>query len=167
MTAGATYVPIQTQTLGSATASVTFSSIPSTYTDLVVAINYGLSADADSRWIINGDSTSGLYSYTNSRGNGSAAASSTASALNYLQFGLGSVTVPTTLTSTKIIHLQNYANTSIYKTSLSRVGDAQAQTLAIVGLWRNTAAITSLTFNAISANFLTGSTFTLYGIASA
>jgi len=167
MAAGATYVPIATTTLGSATASVTLSSISSAYTDLEVICNYGLSADADSRFIINGDNSSGLYSYTNLRGNGSAAASSRASALNYFQFGLGAVTVPTTLTSTAKLSLMNYANTNVYKTIIERVGDAQAQTIASVNLWRNTAAITSITFNAISANFLAGSTFTLYGIASA
>jgi len=162
-----TYEPISTQTLGSATASVTLSSIPGTYTDIVLVCNYGLSADADSRFIVNGDSTSGLYSYTNLRGNGTAAASGRASALNYIQFGLGGVTVPTTLTSTAFLFFNNYSNTTTFKTILTRVGDAAAQTLATVGLWRNTNAITSITLNAISANFLTNSTFTLYGIKAA
>jgi hypothetical protein len=160
----ATYEKIATTTLGSATASVTLSSIPGTYTDIVLICNYGLSADADSRFILNGDSTSGLYSYTNLRGNGTAAASGRASALNYIQFGLGAVTVPTTLTSTAFLIFNNYSNATTFKTVLTRVGDAAAQTLATVGLWRNTNAITSITLNAISANFLTNSTFTLYGI---
>lgn len=162
-----TYDPIATQTLGSAAASVTFSTISGAYSDIILVCNYGLSADADSRFIVNGDSTSGLYSYTNLRGNGTAAASGRASALNYIQFGLGGVTVPTTLTSTAILSFQNYSNATTYKTVLTRVGDAAAQTLATVGLWRNTNAITSITLNAIAANFLTASTFTLYGIKAA
>jgi hypothetical protein len=162
-----TYEPIATYTIPSAQASYTFTAIPSTYTDIVLICNYGLSADADSRFIVNGDSTSGLYSYTNLRGNGTAAASGRASALNYIQFGLGGVTVPTTLTSTAFLFFNNYSNATTFKTVLTRVGDAAAQTLATVGLWRNTNAITSITLNAISANFLTNSTFTLYGIKAA
>lgn len=163
-----TYVALKTSTVtNGTTASVTLDlSGIAGYTDLEIAINYGLSADADSRFIVNGDSTSGLYSYTNLRGNGSAAASGRASLLNYIQFGLGGVTVPTTLTSFAKLHLMNYTNTNVNKTILERVGDAQAQNIASVGLWRNTAAITSITFNAISAYFLSGSTFTVYGIAA-
>jgi hypothetical protein len=39
--------------------------------------------------------------------------------------------------------------------------------MAVVGLWRNTASITSMTYSASANNFATGSTFTLYGIAAA
>jgi hypothetical protein len=164
MSKTATYSLIASTTVGTATASVTLSSIPATYTDIILVCNYGLSADADSRFIVNGDSTSGLYSYTNLRGNGTAAATGRASALNYIQFGLGGVTVPTTLTSTAILFFNDYSNTATFKTVLTRVGDAAAQVLATAGLWRNTNAITSITLNAISANFLTNSTFKLYGI---
>ena len=38
MAAGSTYTPIATTTLGSA-GTITFSSIPSTYTDLVIVLN--------------------------------------------------------------------------------------------------------------------------------
>jgi len=61
----------------------------------------------------------------------------------------------------------NYSNTTTYKTGLVRANSAASGTDAIVGLWRSTAAITSIVATHDTAQFATGSTFTLYGIASA
>ena len=75
----ATYEPIQTTTLGSAAASYTFSSIPSTYTDLKLVItgtSVGAYADIDLRF--NSD-TATNYSWTALAGNGTAASSYRAS----------------------------------------------------------------------------------------
>ncbi len=85
----------------------------------------------------------------------------------------------TTLTrssvSTAIVHFMNYSNSTTYKTWLSRWGtrggsDNINQTGAIVGLWRNTAAITEINFNrpaGESGSFDVGCTWTLYGIKAA
>lgn len=161
-----TYSQIATQTLGSATADVTFSSIPGTYTDLVLVSNYGLSANADSRFYINAD-TGTNYSMTNIRGDGTNTASSRNSSVGYFIWGLQNATVPTTLTSTAIYHFQNYANTTTYKTVIGGAGDAGALVIRRVGLWRSTSAITEIKMSGISANFLSGSTFSLYGIKAA
>jgi hypothetical protein len=56
----------------------------------------------------------------------------------------------------------NYSNTTTYKTILSRSNRAEQATEAFVGLWRNSAAITSISI--ASATFTTNSIFTLYGI---
>jgi hypothetical protein len=70
--------------------------------------------------------------------------------------------------STSIINVMNYANTTTYKTSISRGNNSANRVRAYVALWRNTAAITSIQIITNGAiNFATGSTFTLYGIASA
>jgi hypothetical protein len=64
----------------------------------------------------------------------------------------------------------NYSNTTTYKTALNRSNQAAGGVDATVGLWRSTAAIDTIRFYANtngSQNFLTGSTFTLYGIAAA
>ena len=75
MAAGNTYVAIATNTLGSAAASVTFSSIPGTYTDLVI-VTQAISATADNVGIrFNSDSGSN-YSQTWLSGNGTSAISS-------------------------------------------------------------------------------------------
>jgi hypothetical protein len=68
-----------------------------------------------------------------------------------------------------IINIMNYSNSTTYKTTVERFNNTQSVTNAGVGLWRNTAAITtvSLTAESGSGDFQTGSTFTLYGIKAA
>jgi hypothetical protein len=70
-----------------------------------------------------------------------------------------------------IFHIMNYSNTTTYKTTLGRGSNAATETDAVVNLWRNTAAVTSVQFALGSTfpsnNIAAGSTFTLYGIASA
>ena len=81
---------------------------------------------------------------------------------------IGGTYLDTNLDTNLIVHIQNYANTTTNKTTLARANKAPAGTDANVGLWRSTAAINSVTiFTASGANFSTGSTFTLYGIAAA
>jgi hypothetical protein len=174
MPAGNTYESIATQTLGSDSASVTFSSIPSTYTDLVIvlsarAVNTGTDF-ANYSYRFNGD-TGTNYSITVLSGDGSATDSYRNS--NATQVNAGYLSVSANTFSAHIVNIQNYANTNTFKTSLSRnnlgrIDASRTATVnAAVGLWRSTSAINSITFNASNGGFLAGSTFSLYGIASA
>ena len=162
-----TYTPIATQTLGSAASSVTFSSIPGTYTDLVVVCNSGVTASGGYvlSMQLNGD-TGTNYSGTRLSGNGSAAASYRATGLNYYFAGLG---MPATLTTNVTFHLMNYSSTTTYKTALIRFNDASVGTAAVVCLYRSTSAITSINLSAEvgGTTLLAGSIFTLYGIKAA
>jgi hypothetical protein len=164
MPAGNTYESIATQTLGSATASITFSSIPATYTDLLMVFSGSATAISYISFRYNGD-TGSNYSVTLIRGNGSAALSSRYSNITELYASEGA-TNDTTINNV-IFQIQNYSNTTTYKTGLIRANNAGVSAEAGVGLWRNTAAINSLTVLSPSNNFATGSTFTLYGIKSA
>jgi len=67
------------------------------------------------------------------------------------------------------VDFMNYSNTTTYKTWLAREGNGtNGYVSALVGLWRNTNAITQIkVLNTGSGNFATGSTFTLYGIKAA
>lgn len=162
MAAGSAYTPIATTTLGSAAASYTFSSIPSTYTDLVVIFSgkQGTSTDFFSIQV-NGD-TGSNYSLTDLYGTGASAGSFRAS--NVTKIGR----LPVVNDSMAKINIMNYSNTTTYKTILSRGDSAADSTHAVVGLWRSTAAINSVTLVFDSGGtFATGSTFTLYGIAAA
>jgi hypothetical protein len=166
-----TYVPIATQTLGSATASITLSSIPSTYQDLVLISNFALSGTGDATRIQVGNGsidTSTNYSSTWLYGTGSTAGSGRESSATSTRFA-GAAVGPSTDFSTGIISFQNYANTSIYKTWIDRYsGVTSSEVMTTVGLWRSTSAINTVKlFNISSSNFLVGSTFTLYGIQSA
>jgi len=164
MAAGNTYESIATQTLGSAAASVTFTSIPSTYTDLVLVFAGTNSANSEGTLQVNGD-TATNYSATVLDGNGSSASSAryaTRSSIYTQVLGCG------TDQYNMIIHLQNYSNTTTYKTILTRFNAASKGTSACVGLWRSTSAITSITLGNLSGgNFNTGAVISLYGIKAA
>jgi hypothetical protein len=155
-----TYEPIATQTLGSASASVTLSSIPATYTDLVLVFNGNATTAASIGLRFNGD-TATNYSMTYLYGSGSAASSGRSSTANDIYC----MDLPTS-NSTLVCQIQNYSNTTTNKTSLQRGNAAATAVTATVGLWRNTAAITSVTLY-VATTFATGSTFTLYGIKAA
>jgi hypothetical protein len=113
---------------------------------------------------MNGDSGTN-YSSTTLKGNGSSASSARLSNINRIVFDADGAS--TSITNVNVINFQNYANTTTNKTVVGRSSDATYGTAAIVGLWRSTAAITSITIGIDGHNFITGSTFTLYGIAAA
>jgi hypothetical protein len=162
--AGSTYSTIATTTLGSAAASYTFSSISGSYTDLVlIADNVGSSASiVDLRLQFNGD-TGSNYSFTSIYGSGSLAGSYRGTSTSFIKISYsGGSEKPMVITN-----IQNYSNSTTYKTALVRQNTTTNTVEAIVGLWRNTAAITSITISYSSGNLSTGSTFTLYGIAAA
>jgi hypothetical protein len=166
--AGATYTQIATNTLGSAASSVTFSSIPGTYTDLVLVANVGCSsASQRAGWRVNSD-TGSNYSRTILVGTGSSTASDRESNAT-AAYGIFDATngVPTTLTGNFITQFQNYSNATTYKTALTRYNDAGGGTGVSVQLWRSTSAITSITFVLSGGNWIANSTFSLYGIAAA
>lgn len=161
MAAGSTYTPIATQTASGSTTSISFTSIPNTYTDLIVVIGVlGSAADIDLR--INNDSASN-YSVTRLYGDGANAGSNKASSQNSIQITLGGANP-----GVQILQFNNYSNTTSYKTMLQRLNIPGAYAGASVGLWRSTSAINRLDFIAQSANNIqANSTYTLYGIAAA
>jgi hypothetical protein len=163
----ATYDKIAAHTIPTATSSYTFSTIPATYTDLILVANFTVAtSSANLVMTVNGDTTSGLYSKTQMEGTGSAAVSGRTANANSI--GLDSnIGDDATNPSIHILQLMNYANTSVFKTVLHRQSgfwSANPGTGARVGLWRNTNAINSVTLNNGGVNFTVGSTFTLYGI---
>jgi hypothetical protein len=161
-----TYVALDKVTVGTATSSITFSSIPQTYTDLVMVINTKQTATPN-RWTtirLNSD-TGTNYSYTSLEGSGSAASSyresnQTRGAINFK--------TSTTNWGQNTVHFQNYSNSTTYKTWISRGDSSDNGPCAIVGLWRSTSAVTSIliTLEGSGQNFDVGSTFSLYGIAA-
>ena len=167
----ATYEPIATQTLSSAAATVTFSSISGSYTDLRLVIIYGaVSADQVLKLKLNSD-TGTNYSNTIVYGNGTTASSSRSSnnAFGYVSLAIGTGT--NAYSSITTLDFMNYSNSTTNKTILARTGNTDTGTTkgteANVILWRNTSAINDISFSCTSGNILAGSTFTLYGIKAA
>lgn len=158
-----TYVALDKVTVGTATPSITFSSISGSYTDLVLVMDLGAgTAGVDIYCQVNGD-TATNYSHTRLTGNGSAASSSRGSSLAYMRFSDGG-SPQTTANSVTQVSFMNYSNTTTYKTALNRASNGNRGTDGVVNLWRSTAAITSITVYLSSGNITAGSTFSLYGI---
>lgn len=170
MAAGRTYTPIARQTLSTTASSITFSSIPSGYTDLVLVCQIQQVTDGEDVAIQVNSDTGTNYSRTYLCGDGSTAHSGRDSSYASIRIDHHATPPTSSSFSVNIINFENYANTTTYKTILARSNSAStyAGTVGAVGLWRNTNAITSITvFCTTSSNMKTGSTFTLYGIAAA
>ena len=170
MAAGSTYAPIATTTLGSAQSSYTFSSISGSYTDLRLIMNIKTSdagAVSDLKINVNGDTSSGFYSSTRIYGNGSAAVSDRSSSQNSWNSN-GVNCTDSAAFGNMLCDFQNYSNSTTYKTIIIRSNPTPSYSMAIVCLWRNTNAITSITLTPASGgNINSGSTLTLYGILAA
>jgi hypothetical protein len=166
-----TYTLISSNVLGSSAASVTFSAIPSTYTDLVLrmSLRSDESGQTSSEFTSQLNGTSANYSLTRLRGNGSTASSSRIS--NAARFALGEIpagnSTTNTFTATEI-YIPSYTasqNKPLSSKNYQENNNTSANIHIIANLWRDTSAITSISF-AINGgfNFVSGSSFYLYGI---
>jgi hypothetical protein len=167
-----TYEPIATQTLTSSAASITFSSITSAFTDLKVIVTAkGLGVtNTYVQLQFNGD-TGSNYSFTYLRGEGTAATSGRSNPDNgILACGIATAGVlSTTIPAFAEIDIFSYTGSTnksvLCKGSIDKNGSGESN--LIVGLWRNTAAITSVIIKGLNANFATDTSATLYGIKNA
>ena len=167
-----TYTLIASNTLTTSAASVTFSSIPSTYTDLVLRISArsdGAATAYSVFYTFNGSSTSD-YSQVWLRGNGADAASSIqsnqTSGISLLTLN-GAGTTSNTFSSIEL-YIPSYnasQNKPFSSFGAQENNNTTAYISAVANLRSNTAAVTSLTATAgSSTNFVSGSSFFLYGI---
>jgi hypothetical protein len=170
--------PIATTLLGSAATTITFSNIPQTYKHLQIRYlgqtNRGTYGIDNSKIQFNGD-TGSNYSWHVLSGDGAGAFSGAGTSQTFIKSGdrdLGTTTVSNTF-GAGVIDILDYANVYKYKTTRSLSGEDINGTVAgfgggislSSGLWMNTAAITSITFNvANGTQFTTYSRFSLYGV---
>jgi hypothetical protein len=156
-----TYTPLATVTLASTASSVTFSSIPATYRDLVVVHNnFGtVNNDANSNFRFNGDSGSN-YSRVYAFWSGSIVSGAATGENSMSVFGLR------TTVGDSISHIMDYSATDKHKTVLTRTNTVDNLVWMSAARWANTAAITQIQLNAFSGSFAVGSVISLYGIAS-
>ena len=159
---------IQHQELGSAQASITFSSIPQTYTDLMLV--YSVRADntnvpySNTELQLNGSSAN--FSSRRMFGGGSGAGESY-TATNIAGLVSSANATSNTFGSTTL-YLPNYTGSTNKSYSIESVSENNGTTAyqeIIAGLWSQTTAITSLTIKPESTrNFVAFSSATLYGI---
>jgi len=153
-----TYTPLANITLASAASSVTFSSIPATYRDLILVLNGVESANQYIAVRFNSD-TGSNYSYVRMI-DGPASASGTET---FGRLGAGN---PTTRFMV-IAEIMDYSATNKHKTWLTRTDIPANAVGAIAGRWANTSAITSINVLTTTADtYSIGTTFALYGIVS-
>jgi hypothetical protein len=159
-----TYEKIATATGTGSSGTITFSSIPSTYTDLRVISNYSLTGGSANFLRFNNDS-SALYSETNLDGDGASAGSS--NRVDQTAIILLSASTDRAFHALDIFsYTGSTFKTTLVSQSLDRSGAGIVR--RTVGLYRSTSAITRLDF--VLGNpesFTTSSTFTLYGILKA
>jgi hypothetical protein len=160
-----TYEAIASHTLSSSAASYEFTSIPGTFTDLIVVVTGGASG-ATNLWMQFNSDTGSNYSMTRVSGNGSAASSTRGSSLTEIRWTGQSYIVDEDKFNA-IIQIQSYANTNVFKSALGRLNLADGGLDAVVGLWRSTSAISAVKAFVSSGTFDSGSTFSLYGLAAA
>jgi hypothetical protein len=159
-----TYTLIQTNTLVSSAASITFTSIPAAYTDLCILMSArsttgspdseiseinGSSANLEGRWIFAENSSIYNGSYSG----------------NVVLIGLPKSSATANTFGNVQIYIPNYTGSQYKSISINSVSEnnagSEAFTTFAAGLWSNTSAITSIK---ISGNFAINSTFYLYGI---
>lgn len=158
-----TYDLLDSQVLSTSAASVTFSSIPATYRDLVLVVEVSASSASAIVLRINSD-TGNNYSNVRMGGNGSTTVSSTQTTSFFSASSYGTVG---TDKSTVIWRLLDYSATDKHKSALCRFDRASTGVTATASRWANTAAITALELNTLgNPDFAIGSTFYLYGISS-
>jgi hypothetical protein len=163
----ATYEKIATNTLGSAATSITFSSISSSYTDLILVMQIASNSSNTLFARFNGDSATN-YSTTRLSGTGSSGVSDKENNSSTMALSNYAYPLSTLGNTTHIFQVFNYSNTTTYKTAMCRANSASNGVDATVNLWRSTSAITSVGISTNgfggTSSLLTGSTFTLYGI---
>lgn len=160
--------------LTSAQASITFSNIPGTYTDLMVLYSLrttGNSIDPSAFYFNTDNGTN--YSMRMLYGNGSSTAS--ASNANYLAeynnwaiFWLQSTGTTANTFNSVQVYIPNYSLTNVYKSlsvdAVTENNATSANQQIGAGIWRSNSAINAITLTAYSSNFVQYSSASLYGI---
>lgn len=159
-----TYDLIASNVLGSNADNVTFSSIPSTYRDLVLVITAKMTSGSNSGWIRFNSDTTSIYNRVAMQGNGSTAASSLAQNQNSIYISNTDAWSATTNNSA-IIQILDYSATNKQKLGLIRVDRPDGVISAMAFRYASTSAISTILIDT-DGTYASGSTFHLYGIAS-
>jgi hypothetical protein len=166
-----TYENIATTTLSSAASSITFSGVPTTYTDLRVVLVATADSTLSKRIQFNSDTSTGTDTYSNTKlgGNGSSTYSARQANEFGIRFASDQAGDSTTIPMLSVIDIFSYRG-STFKTILAATSSNQSTSGYVqrtVGLWRSTDPITSVILMINGANYQIGTTATLYGIKNA
>jgi hypothetical protein len=156
--------PLANITLGSATNSITFSSISQSYRDLRLVISGGIPSD-NATFRLNGDASS-VCSAVTLEADGSSITSTTFSNTGLGYFGFSYILWYSSSGVVVTMDLLDYSATDKHKTILTR-GSNSARALNAVALrWPTTTAVTSIRLDANGSNWSAGTTMALYGVSA-
>jgi hypothetical protein len=161
-----TFTLIASSTVGAGgAASIDFTSIPSTYTDLVLKVS---ARDGDSNWVLNMkfNGTNGSSRYL--QGEGASASSGTQSNMRFIVDSAGGTA--NTFGNAEI-YIPNYTSSNYKSVSIDSVSEANATIeymRMVAALWSSTSAINQITLlDVVSGNIPQYSTAYLYGVKNA
>ena len=168
------YESIASATGTGSSATITFSSIPSTYKHLqfrwIMRSTFASSSAITLKIQLNSD-TGSNYAYHSLNADGAAVSASGSSSQSDIRIttGMAGNSMTANIVGTGIIDIQDYASTTKTKTLKSFSGiDTNTTTGQIgmsSGLWNSTSAMNSITFTANNGSFGTTTQIALYGIA--
>jgi hypothetical protein len=174
---GTAYESIASATGTGSSGTITFSSIPATYSHLQIRILgrnlYSAGSSARSLWFTFNSDTSNSYPVHRLYGDGSAASAEGFTATgsggtSFLGWAMVDSGATASVYATTIMDIHDYASTSKYKTVRSISGadlNGSGRIYLNSSVWMSTSAITSITFeDQAGGGFSTGTTFALYGI---
>jgi len=171
----ATYTLISSNVLAATAATVTFSSIPATYTDLVLrySVRTDFASTSNNSYHTFNSDTTAIYSDNFLFGTGTTVTASTntgaPSSVNDTSIN-AATSVASTFTSVEL-YLPNYLSTTSKPYSIFFAREDNSATVNKVqvtaALYRNTSAISSITITTVNGNYVVGSSFYLYGISNA
>ena len=165
-----TYTEIASVTVGSGgSSSITFSSIPNTYTDLAIKILSRSNRSDTSDWMqIKPNGSTSSWTSKIITGNGSSAGSTTQAGL--AGFAMNGNTATTNTFGSADIYIPNYAGSTYKSFSVDAVGEGNGTTAyatLYTALWADTTAISSIVLApSYSSGFVQYTTAYLYGISN-
>lgn len=158
-----TYELIDSQVLSTSAASVTFSSIPATYRDLVLVVDIIPTAAYERVYVRFNSDTGSNYNGVYARGNGTTATSGSGTDTSIINANITALIGEKTLLKLEVL---DYSATDKHKTALARANNADYATDMGAYRWANTSAITAVEVFTTVISYAAGSTFYLYGVAA-
>jgi hypothetical protein len=159
---------IETKTLGTAAASIEFTSIPQTFTDLVVFLSLRNQTSTSYAAVLKFNSSTSGYSNIRLYGNGTSVTSDSTSGVGILNvLGVSSTDTTANTFGNTELYVPNYSGIKVKTLSANSTSEnnsSTAFTAIVSGLWNDTSSITSVSFTPPAGNFVAGSTISLYGI---
>jgi hypothetical protein len=168
----ATYTLISSNVLASSAASVTFSAIPATYTDLVIRLSArgDQAAQFNNLYLTFNNQSIGSNTYLIGDGSAAASGRNTFNGFQYTRIDNNGANSTSNTFSNVEFYFPSYLSTSSKPFSTSAANEQNSATAYIsaqAGLHANTYAIDSIDIAPSAGNFVSTSSFYLYGISNA